>query len=98
MTMPDPIQPEQPRREFKNCSGDFLNIRLTARTWFPSDFLLFGPLKNHLGGQRFTDDEEVETDVWEWLRQQTKDFYDACFDGLVKRWDKCIKVGRGYVE
>jgi hypothetical protein len=26
MTMPDPIQPEQPRREFKNCSGNFLNI------------------------------------------------------------------------
>jgi hypothetical protein len=33
MTMPDPIQPEQPRREFKNYSGNFLNIRLTARTW-----------------------------------------------------------------
>jgi hypothetical protein len=29
----DPIQPEQPRREFKNCSGNFLNFRLTARTW-----------------------------------------------------------------
>jgi hypothetical protein len=28
--MPDPIQPEQPRREFKNYSGNFLNIRLTA--------------------------------------------------------------------
>jgi hypothetical protein len=33
MTMPDPIQPEQSRREFKNYSGNFLNIRLTARTW-----------------------------------------------------------------
>jgi hypothetical protein len=31
MTMPDPILPEQPRREFKNYSGKFLNIRLTAR-------------------------------------------------------------------
>jgi hypothetical protein len=31
--MPDPIQPEQPRREFKNCSGNFLNISLTAQTW-----------------------------------------------------------------
>jgi hypothetical protein len=27
------IQPEQPRREFKNYSGNFLNIRLIARTW-----------------------------------------------------------------
>jgi hypothetical protein len=32
MTMPDPIQPKQPRREFKNYSGNFLNIYLTART------------------------------------------------------------------
>jgi hypothetical protein len=22
----------------------------------------------------------------------------GCFDALVKRWDKCINVGRGYVE
>jgi hypothetical protein len=28
MTMPDPIQPEQSRREFKNYSGNFLNIAL----------------------------------------------------------------------
>jgi hypothetical protein len=33
MTMPDLIQPKQPRREFKNYSGNFMNIRLTARTW-----------------------------------------------------------------
>jgi hypothetical protein len=33
VTMPDPIQPEQPRREFKNYSGKFLNICLTSRTW-----------------------------------------------------------------
>jgi hypothetical protein len=32
MTMPDPIQPEQPRREFENYSWNLLNIRLTART------------------------------------------------------------------
>jgi hypothetical protein len=33
MTMLYPIQLEQSRREFKNYSGNFLNIRLTARTW-----------------------------------------------------------------
>jgi hypothetical protein len=36
----------------------------------PSDFHLFGPLKDHLGGKRFTDDEEVEPEAWKWLRQQ----------------------------
>jgi hypothetical protein len=38
--------------------------------------------------------DEVRT----WLRQQTKDFCAAGFDALVKRWDKCIRVGGGYVE
>jgi hypothetical protein len=27
-----------------------------------------------------------------------KDFYAAGFNALVKRWDKCINIGRGYVE
>jgi hypothetical protein len=27
------------------------------------DFHFFGPLKNHVGGWRFTDDEVVETEV-----------------------------------
>jgi hypothetical protein len=33
-----------------------------------------------------------------WLRQQSKDFYAAGFDALVKQWDKCIDVGGRYVE
>jgi hypothetical protein len=36
--------------------------------------------------------------VREWLRQQSKDFYVARFDALVKRWDKCISVSGGYFE
>jgi hypothetical protein len=60
------------------------------------DFHLFGPLRNHLDGRRFADDE-VETEVQNFLSQQSKDFY-AGFDALVKRWDKCISVDGGYVE
>jgi hypothetical protein len=47
---------------------------------------------------RFADDEEVETEMRKWLRQQSKDFYAAGFDALLKRWDKCISVGGGYVK
>jgi hypothetical protein len=36
--------------------------------------------------------------VQKWLSQQSKDFYAVGFDALVKRWDKCISVGGGYVE
>jgi hypothetical protein len=46
----------------------------------------------------FADDEEVETELRKWLRQQSKDFYAAGFDALVKRWDKCINVDGGYFE
>jgi cation transport regulator ChaB len=51
-----------------------------------------------LGGKRFADDEEVETEVRKQLKQQSKDFYAAGFDTMVKRWDKCISVGGGNVE
>jgi hypothetical protein len=36
--------------------------------------------------------------VQKWLRQQSKHFYSAGFDALVKRWNKCINVDGGYVE
>jgi hypothetical protein len=46
----------------------------------------------------FDDEEDVETEVREWLRQQSKEFYAAGFDTLVKRLDKCINVSEAYVE
>jgi hypothetical protein len=48
--------------------------------------------------KRFADEEEHETEVRKWLRQQSKDFYAAHVDALVKRWDGCINVGGGGVE
>jgi hypothetical protein len=51
-----------------------------------------------LGGKRFANDEEVETEVRKWLRQQSKDFYAAGFDALLKHWDECIDVDGEYVK
>jgi hypothetical protein len=51
----------------------------------PSDFYLFGPLKNHRSAEHFPDDEAVEREVTAWFRQQPKEFYAAGFQGLVKR-------------
>jgi hypothetical protein len=53
--------------------------------------------KKHLGGKYFSD-EEVETELWKSLRQQSKDFYIAGFNALIKQWDKCISVGGGYIK
>jgi hypothetical protein len=47
------------------------------------DFHLFCPLKNHLGGRRFAYEEEIETEVLGWLRQQSNDSYAAGFVALV---------------
>jgi histone-lysine N-methyltransferase SETMAR len=49
-----------------------------------SEFHLFGPLKSHLGGKSFAD-EQVETEVLKWLREQSIDSCAAGFDALVKR-------------
>jgi hypothetical protein len=38
-----------------------------------------------LGGKRFADDEHIDTEVRKWLRQQSKDFYAAGLDALIKR-------------
>jgi hypothetical protein len=47
------------------------------------------------GRSKVADDE---TEVWNWLRQQSKDLCAVGFDALAKRWNKCINVGGGYVE
>jgi hypothetical protein len=49
-------------------------------------------------GKIFADDEEVETEVRKRLRQQPKDFCAVGLDALVKRWEKCIIVGGGFIE
>jgi hypothetical protein len=63
----------------------------------PDDFHLSGPLKNHLGGKYFADDE-FEIEAQKRLKQQSKYFYATGFDTLVMRWDKFINGGGGYVE
>jgi hypothetical protein len=37
-----------------------------------------------LDSKRFADDEEVETEVRKWLRQDSKAFHAAGFDAMVK--------------
>ena len=62
--------------------------------WFSS---VWAP-KNHLGGQHFANDDAVIQEVTRWLQQQPKDFFFASFQGLVKRWDKCLNIQDDYVQ
>jgi hypothetical protein len=47
------------------------------------------------GRSKAANDARPGADVAE---HKSKDFHAAGFDALVKRWDKCINVGGGYVE
>jgi len=63
-----------------------------------SDFHLFGPLKQHLLGERVPDDDTVERAGCTWSKQQPQEFYAADFQGLVKWWYKCLNLYGDYVE
>ena len=56
----------------------------------PSDFHLFGLLKNALVGRRFSGDDDVKAAVHQWLRTQPKTFFAHGIKKLGGRWEKCI--------
>jgi hypothetical protein len=62
-----------------------------------SDNHLFGPLKVHLGGKRFRNNEKVIPAVQEWLHCQPKDFFLSGIRKLPDRWRKCIVYRGDYV-
>ena len=64
----------------------------------PSDFHLFGPVKEHLWGQKFADDDEVMAAVQIWLKATPKSFFLEGFRKLVDRWTKCVVKQGDYVE
>ncbi|GBO46688.1 hypothetical protein AVEN_43120-1 [Araneus ventricosus] len=81
---------------------DYVTLSLSRQEWnpdlAPSDFHRFGPLKQHIGGKHFADDDDVQHEVLLWMRQQPKEFYAAGIGALIQRWDKCINIGGDYVE
>jgi histone-lysine N-methyltransferase SETMAR len=64
----------------------------------PSDYHLFGPLKDAICGKRFEDDEEVITEVKRWLRQRPAECYREGTQALASRWRKAKDLEGDYVE
>jgi len=64
----------------------------------PSDFHLFGPLKEALRGRRFSCDDDVKAPVHQWLRAQPKTSFADGIKKLVRRWEKCIEKQGDYIE
>jgi len=64
----------------------------------PSDFHVFGPLKEAMGGKSFRSDKEVQQAVHEWLHSQPKEFLSRGIHALLKRWNTCMEHNGDYVE
>src|SRR5258705_1404255 len=64
----------------------------------PSDYHIFGALKDSLGGRKFASDEEVKEAVHEWLRTRPKNIFLAEIQAFPKRWATCITRVGDYVE
>ncbi|GBL75802.1 hypothetical protein AVEN_155085-1 [Araneus ventricosus] len=59
----------------ENRLGLSLSCKVDAVALINQTFHLFGPLKQHLGGKHFADDDGVQHEVLLWMRQQPKEFY-----------------------
>ena len=64
----------------------------------PSDFHLFGPMKEHLWGQKFADDNDVMQAVQSWLKAMPKSFFLEGIRKFMDRWTKCVAKQGDYVE
>ena len=62
----------------------------------PSDFHLFLSLQNNLGGMRFKNDNEVESELIKFFSSCPPDFYSRGIDKLPGRWEKVIENGGDY--
>jgi len=98
MTMLGPILPVQLLQQSKICPSSVFHIRRTRQTSPPSDFHVFGLLKEAMGGKSFRSDEEVQKALHEWLHSQPKDFFSRGIHALPKRWNTCVERNGDYVE
>jgi hypothetical protein len=64
----------------------------------PSDFYLFGKLKDHLRCRHFHDDDTLKNVVTAWLESQETVFYNEGIQKLKYCWAKCINLQGDYVE
>jgi histone-lysine N-methyltransferase SETMAR len=64
----------------------------------PSDYRVFGPLKETLSGKKFSTDDEIKEVVHRWLRSKSEEFFSRGIQALVKHWHTCTERGGDYVE
>jgi len=69
---------------FQKLKFEVLAQPLYSPDLAPSDYHLFGPLKEALRGRRFTSDQELKEAVHAWLTAQPKTFFSEGINKLVQ--------------
>jgi histone-lysine N-methyltransferase SETMAR len=64
----------------------------------PSDFRVFGPLKEAMGGKPFRSNEEVQQAVQEWLHSQPKQYFSRGMRAFPKRCNTCMERIGDYID
>jgi len=64
----------------------------------PSDFHVFEPLKEAMGGKSLRSDEEVQQAVHEWRNCQPKEFFSRGIHALPKPWNICMECNGDYIK
>lgn len=77
---------------------DFLNHPPYSPDLAPSDYHLFTSLNMHMGGKRFSTDEEVKGEVKKWEKELAEDFFELGIKKLIPRHTTCIENNGDYVE
>jgi histone-lysine N-methyltransferase SETMAR len=57
----------------------------------PSDYHLFVPVKNALGGRHFVDDTELKLGFHDVLRNRGTEFYNTVIQCHTQRCKKCVE-------
>ena len=77
---------------------DVLNHPAYSPDLAPSDYHLFTSLKMHMGGKKFSTDEEVKVEVKNWAKEVAAEFFDQGIKKLIPRLTTCIERDGDYVE
>lgn len=84
--------------QIRDCGFELLPHPAYSPDLAPSDFHLFPNLKKHLGGQKFSSNEEVEAAVGDFFEGLEETFFMTGIQALETRWKKCIELSGDYVE
>lgn len=76
---------------------DVLNHPAHSPDLVPSDYYLFTSLKLHVGGKRFSTDEEVKEEVEKRTKELARNYFEEGIK-LVPRFTTCIERNGDYVE